>query len=142
LTDVPYGSLVPHGTTVAKSEQLGVGTGDFTQYNVADNTGTFVIKHGRFKFDFDGVALEGHYIGRTAPFNPDFAGQGVLVGDMGGHFIVTKVVADKHACTAPDDLAFVCGTGEWTGTVQLLITENAPPACLLSLEFRSSAGMR
>jgi hypothetical protein len=134
--DVSPNDLVPDGETVATGNNLGNGTGAFRQFNQLLPDGTFFVNHGRFTFQFDGVLLQGHYLGRTAPFNPALIGQyGVLVGNMGGPFIVTKVVAAKNACTAPDDLSSVCSKGTWTGTVRLI---PAPaPHCLLSLEFRS-----
>jgi hypothetical protein len=134
--DVSPSDLVPEGTTVATAKSLRDGTGAFRQFNQLRPDGTFFINHGRFTFQFDGVILQGHYLGRTAPFDPALIGQyGVLVGHMGGPFIVTKVAAAKNACTAPDDLSSVCSKGTWTGTVQLIPTPE--PHCLLTLEFKS-----
>jgi hypothetical protein len=137
--DVSPSDLVPEGGTVATTKSLGDGTGAFRQFNQLQPDGTFFINHGRFTFQFDGVIFEGHYLGRTTLFNPALIEQyGVLVGDMGGPFIVTKVIAEKNACTAPDDLSWVCSKGSWKGTVQLIPTPE--PHCLLALEFRSDGG--
>ena len=134
--DVSPSDLVPNGKTVTTSKSLGDGIGAFRQFNQLQSDGTFFINHGRFTFRFDGVILQGHYLGQTAPFNSALIGQyGVLVGDMGGPFIVTKIVAAKNACTAPADLSTVCSKGTWTGTVQLIPAPR--PHCLLSLEFKS-----
>ena len=139
--DVSPTDLVPNGKTVLTSKSLGNGTGAFRQFNQLQQDGTFFINHGRFTFQFDGVVLEGHYLGRTAPLNPALIEQyGALVGDMEGPFIVTKIVAAKNACTAPDDLSWVCSKGTWTGTVQLITIPK--PHCLLSLEFKSDGGAK
>ncbi len=134
--DVSPMDLVPNGKTVVASKSLGDGVGTFRQFNQLQEDGTFFINHGRFTFQFDGVVLQGHYLGQTAPFNPALAEQyGVLVGDMSGPFIVTKITAQKNACTAPSDLSWVCSKGTWTGTVRLVPTPK--PHCLLLLQFKS-----
>lgn len=134
--DVSPSDVVPNGNTVVKSKSLGAGVGTFRQFNQLQSDGTFYINHGRFTLQFDGVSFEGHYLGQTAPFSPALTQQyGVLVGDMGGQFIVTKVAAMKNACTAPADLSWVCSKGTWTGTVRFVPTPT--PYCLLSLEFKS-----
>jgi hypothetical protein len=137
--DVSPNDLVPEGDTVVTTKSLGDGAGAFRQFNQLLPDGTFFVNHGRFTFQFDDVILQGHYLGRTAPFDPTLIQQyGVLVGDMGGPFIVTKVIAAKNACTAPDDLSWVCSKGTWTGTVRLIPTPE--PHCLLALEFKSDGG--
>lgn len=139
-TDVS-GNLVSDSLGVMISNSMGDGIGTTRDVIGFRSDGSLQVRDGSFTFNFAGVTLQGVFQGSSAPPNALLSSQfNVFVADLAGGFTVTKVIAEKNSCTAPSDLSTACGTGFWSGDIQLI---PPPPAasslCLLNLTFKSNA---